>query len=149
MKNYIPTINISSLLKGNFNSISSKNTIKKIETACLDIGFFQITKHGISKKSINYISKVGNDFFNSSISNKMKLASKKWNKLNKNLYRGYFPNDVNGKEGLDIGDLKITKKYASTLKNPFVEHLELNKSFNKKSIKLCKSLQLWQLSNVC
>ena len=85
MKNYIPTINISSLLKGNFNSISSKNTIKKIETACLDIGFFQITKHGISKKSIHYISKVGSDFFNSSISNKMKLASKKWNKLNKNL----------------------------------------------------------------
>ena len=28
---------------------------------------------------------------------------------NKNLYRGYFPSDVNGKEGLDIGDLKVTK----------------------------------------
>ena len=150
MKNYIPTINISSLLKGNFNSISSKNTIKKIETACLDIGFFQITKHGISKKSIHYISKVGSDFFNSSISNKMKLASKKWNKLNKNLYRGYFPNDVNGKEGLDIGDLKITKKYASTLKNPFVEHLELNKSFNKKSIKILNNYfdQVFELGEI-
>ena len=34
---------------------------------------------------------------------------KKWNKKNKNLYRGYFPNDVNGKEGLDIGDLKLLK----------------------------------------
>ena len=136
MKSYIPTINTSSLIKGNFNSVSSKNAIKKIEEACLNIGFFQITGHGISKKSINNISKVGSDFFNSSFDNKMKLASKKWNKLNKNLYRGYFPSDVNGKEGLDIGDLKVTKKYASTLKNPYIEYLELNKSFNKKSIRI-------------
>ena len=150
MKGCIPTINISSLLKDNFNSISSKNTIKKIEAACLNIGFFQITKHGISKKSINNISKVGSDFFNSSILNKMKLAPKKWNKLNKNLYRGYFPNDVNGKEGLDIGDLKVTKKCASSLKNPFIEHLELNKSFNKESIKILNNYfdQVFELGEI-
>ena len=64
----------------------------------------------------------------------MKLASKKWNRLNKNVYRGYFPNNVNGKEGLDIGDLKVTKKNALELKNQYIEHLELNKSIDKKSI---------------
>ena len=37
------------------------------------------------------------------------------------LYRGYFPNDVNGKEGLDIGDLKVTKKYSSNLNNQYIE----------------------------
>ena len=30
MKNYIPTINISSLLKSDFNSLSANNTIKKV-----------------------------------------------------------------------------------------------------------------------
>ena len=66
----------------------------------------------------------------------MKLAPKKWNKKNKNIYRGYFPNDVNGKEGLDIGDLKVTKKYASRIKNQYIEYLVLEKVMGKKSIKI-------------
>ena len=136
MKNYIPTINISSLLSREFVSASSKKTIQKIEKACVEVGFFQITGHGINKKNISNIAKVGNHFFNSSIKKKFKLAPKKWNKLNKNIYRGYFPNDVNGKEGLDIGDLKVTKKYALKLKNPYIEHLDLNKAMSKKSIKI-------------
>jgi isopenicillin N synthase-like dioxygenase len=41
---------------------------------------------------------------------------------------------VNGKEGLDIGDLKITKNYSSKLKNQYIEYLELKKCFNKNSI---------------
>ena len=134
MKNYIPTINISSLLNNNFNSVTSKNTIKKIKKACIEVGFFQITGHGILKKDINNIIKIGNKFFNSPAKNKMKLAPKKWNHLNKNVYRGYFPNDVNGKEGLDIGDLRITKKHPLTLKSQYIEYLELNKAINKNSI---------------
>ena len=110
MKSYIPTINISSLLKSNFNSLLAKNTLKKIEKACINVGFFQVTGHGIDIKEINNICKIGNKFFNSSEKNKFKLAPKKWNKNNRNIYRGYFPNSVNGKEGLDLGDLKITYK---------------------------------------
>jgi len=79
---------------------------------------------------------VGNKFFNSSENNKKKLAPKKWNYKNKNIYRGYFPNDVNGKEGLDIGDLKVTKKYANIKKKQYIEYINLNKSFDKKSIKI-------------
>jgi len=150
MRNYIPTINISSLLKNNFNSISSKKTIKKIEVACIDVGFFQITGHGINKKNIYDISKVGNNFFNSSIKNKMKLAPIKWNQLNKNVYRGYFPNDVNGKEGLDIGDPKVTKKDALKLKNQYIEYLQLNKAINKKSINVLNNYfnQLFVLGEI-
>ena len=135
-KNYIPTINIDSLLRNNFDTKKAKSTLEKIKKASVEVGFFQITKHGISKKDINDIAKVGNNFFKSSDSNKMKLAPKKWNKLNKNIYRGYFPNDVNGKEGLDIGDLKVTKKYANTTKNQYIEYLDLTKSIDKKSIKI-------------
>ncbi len=133
-KNYVPTIDVSALLK-NLNSKKSKETIKKIEKACVEIGFFQIINHGINKKQIQNICNIGKNFFKSSYQNKIKLASKKWNNKNTNLYRGYFPNHVNGKEGLDIGDTKITKKYAKKIKNQYIEYLNLNKSINKKSIK--------------
>ena len=138
-KNYIPTINISSLINNNFNTQSAKKTLLKIKKASIEVGFFQIVSHGISKKNIKDITSVGNNFFKSSNLNKMKLAPKKWNKKNKNIYRGYFPNDVNGKEGLDIGDLKVTKSYAAKLKNQYIEYLDLKKSLNKKSIKVLEN----------
>jgi len=133
-KNFIPTIDISSLLNG-LNSKKSKETIKKIEKACVEIGFFQIVNHGMNKKQIQSISNVGNKFFRSSEQNKIKLAPKKWNNKNKNLYRGYFPNTVNGKEGLDLGDLKITLKHVRKYKSKYIEYLDLKKSLNKTSIK--------------
>ena len=136
MKNFIPTINITSILKEGFHSTKSIRTINKIKKACINIGFFQITGHGISQKNIKNTCKVGNKFFNSSEKNKKKLSPKKWNSKNKNIYRGYFPNDVNGKEGLDIGDLKVSQKYAKKLRNQYIEYLDLNKSIDKKSIKV-------------
>ena len=138
-KNFIPTINISSLINNNFNTEIAKKTLLKIKKASIEVGFFQIVSHGISKKNIKDITSVGNNFFKSSNLNKMKLAPKKWNKKNKNIYRGYFPNDVNGKEGLDIGDLKVTKSYAAKLNNQYIEYLDLKKSLNKKSIKVLEN----------
>ena len=135
-KNLIPTINISSIINQDFNSNKSIETINKIKKACISIGFFQVTGHGVSKKNIKNICNVGNKFFKSPENNKKKLAPKKWNNKNKNIYRGYFPNDVNGKEGLDIGDLKVTKNYANAKKNQYIEYLNLNKSIDKKSIKI-------------
>ena len=135
MKEYIPTINISCLLKSNFNSLSAKKTIKQIEKACVDVGFFQVVGHGINIKEMNNICKIGHKFFNSSEENKNKLAPKKWNNKNKNIYRGYFPNSVNGKEGLDLGDLKITAKNSKKHKSSYIEYLNLNKSLSKPSIK--------------
>ena len=106
-KSYIPTINISSLIKNNFETKNAIKTIKKIESACINVGFFQVVGHGLSLKHVQDTCKVGNKFFNLSENNKKKLSPKKWNKKNKNIYRGYFPNDVNGKEGLD--KVKVSK----------------------------------------
>ena len=135
-KNTIPTINISSIVNDGFESPKSINVINKIKYACINIGFFQITGHGISQKNIKNIYNVGNKFFNSSEKNKRKLSPKKWNFRNKNIYRGYFPNDVNGKEGLDIGDLKVKQTYARRLKNQYIEYINLTKSIDDKSIKV-------------
>ena len=134
-KNYIPTINISSLIKNGFKTQNTFKIIKKIEKACVEVGFFQVTGHGIDLKKINNICKIGDKFFNSSEKNKKKLAPRKWNKKNKNLYRGYFPNTVNGKEGLDLGDLKIELKHVRKYKSEYIEYLDLTKSLSKTSIK--------------
>ena len=65
-KNIIPTINISSIVKNGYEYQKSFETINKIKKACIDIGFFQVTGHGISQKKIKNICNVGNKFFNSS-----------------------------------------------------------------------------------
>ncbi len=135
-KNIIPTINISSIVKNGFETSKSITTINKIKKASINVGFFQVIGHGISQKNIKNVCNVVDKFFNSSEKNKKKLSPKKWNPKNKNTYRGYFPNDVNGKEGLDIGDLRVTKKYAKSVKNQYIEHLNLNKSIDKKSVKI-------------
>ena len=137
-KNFIPTINISPLIKNNFETQNAFKTIKEIEKACVNVGFFQITGHGINLKEIKKTCEVGNKFFNLPDSKKRKLSPKKWNKKNKNLYRGYFPNDVNGKEGLDLGDLKVTRKYSSNLNNQYIEFLNLDECFKKSSINILK-----------
>ena len=67
----------------NLNSKKVNNIIKQIELACINIGFFQITGHGISLKKIKNLCNVGNNFFKSTYKNKNKLAPKKWNKNNK------------------------------------------------------------------
>ena len=131
-KNYIPTINISSILNNNFTSNTSYKIIKKIEKASIEVGFFQIIGH---KLDVKKICNIGKKFFNSPKSNKIKLAPNKWNKKNKHTYRGYFPNDVNGKEGLDIGDLEVSERYSKKLNNQYIEYLNLNKSIDKQSIK--------------
>jgi len=51
-KNLIPTIDISSLANQDFNSNKSIETINKIKKACINIGFFQVTGHGINKNNI-------------------------------------------------------------------------------------------------
>ena len=61
-KTYIPTINISSLIKNNFETHRAFKTIKEIEKACVDIGFFQVIGHGINLKVIKKTCGVGNKF---------------------------------------------------------------------------------------
>ncbi len=135
MKSYIPTINISCLLDGKFLSKEAKKTIQLIKKACVEVGFFQVIGHGLKNEEIKNICAVGNKFFNMEDKYKRKLSPKKWNKQNKNIYRGYFPNDVNGKEGLDLGDLKVSSKYSNNIKNQYIEYLNLQKCFNSKAVK--------------
>ena len=46
---------------------------------------------------------------------------------------------MNGKEGLDIGDLRVNKSYASKTRSQYIEYLNLNKCFNKNAINILKN----------
>ena len=132
-KKFIPTINISKFKLKNKNS-NNKKILNQIQRACIEVGFFQIVGHGIEKNLIHKITRTAHKFFNSKKDNKYKLAPKKWNKSNNNVYRGYFPSDVNGKEGLDIGDPLISNLFVKKNKRKKIEKLNLSKSLNRNSI---------------
>ena len=102
--NYIPNIDISSLITSNFDNDNYKNVSKEIKKASEEIGFFTVTGHGISNTKIEKLLSTCRHFFHSSDKEKLKIAPKKWNQKTDTVYRGYFPSSVNGKEGLDIGD---------------------------------------------
>ena len=109
MNEIVPKINISKLIINGLNSSKSNKVIKQIKKACLEVGFFTIVGHGISTKLINSTLITSKKFFNLPMYKKLKVASQRWNKKNSNIYRGYFPSFVNGKEGLDIGDPNLDK----------------------------------------
>ena len=132
-KKFIPTINISKFKLKNKNS-NNKKILNQIQRACIEVGFFQIVGHGIEKNLIHKITRTAHKFFNSKKDNKYKLAPKKWNKSNNNVYRGYCPSDVNGKEGLDIGDPLISDLFVKKNKRKKIEKLNLSKSLNRNSI---------------
>ena len=134
MSRDIKKINISELVNNGFNSNKSNRVVKEIEEACLDLGFFTIVGHGISSKLINATLDSAKKFFTLSENKKLKIAPKKWNKKNSNIYRGYFPSSVNGKEGLDIGDYTLKNTMIQNLPKDKFECLNLRQVFDNKSL---------------
>tara|TARA_Y100000768_G_scaffold362689_1_gene321692 strand:- start:795 stop:1775 length:981 start_codon:yes stop_codon:yes gene_type:complete len=115
-KDYIPNIDLSAIRDGN-NAFKNSNEIaNKIKIASEDIGFFTVTNHGIPITKILSLISVCKKFFHLSNDEKIKIAPKKWNPNTNTIYRGYFPSEVNGKEGLDIGDPRLTKDMSDLIK---------------------------------
>ena len=73
----ITSFKYSPLIKNNFQTKNAIKTIKKIESACINVGFFQVTGHGLSLKDVQKICEIGNKFFNLSDNNKKKIIAKK------------------------------------------------------------------------
>ena len=84
-------------------------------------------------KLINSTLITSKKFFNLPMYKKLKVASQKWNKKNSNIYRGYFPSFVNGKEGLDIGDPILDNSMTKILSKDRFEYLNLKKVLNDNS----------------
>ncbi|MDA1284179.1 MAG: 2-oxoglutarate and iron-dependent oxygenase domain-containing protein [Proteobacteria bacterium] len=107
-EDYIPKIDLTNLIAHGVNLPEAQNTIQKIKKASEEVGFFTVTNHGVSSQSIDKITTTARSFFHLPLDKKLTIAPKKWNKNTDTVYRGYFPSEVNGKEGLDIGDPLLT-----------------------------------------
>ena len=105
---FIPKIDLSSVLTYGITSPHSFGTLKEIKKACEEVGFFTVINHGITDTSIKKILSSCKNFFSLPLEKKLIFAPQKWNKKNDKVYRGYFPSNVNGKEGFDIGDPLLT-----------------------------------------
>ena len=121
--NYIPNIDISSLISSDFSNNDYQNVAKEIKKASEEVGFFTVTGHGISNDKIDLILSTCRKFFHSPDEEKIKIAPKKWNSNTDTVYRGYFPSSVNGKEGLDIGDPRLSSDMKDLLSK---EKFEVN-----------------------
>ncbi|CAF3470874.1 unnamed protein product [Rotaria socialis] len=101
--NKIPVVDISQLLvESSFNEESKLDVSRAIRHACETVGFFQIVGHGIDPQIFDSLIEEVRRFFNQTSEEKQEYAVNKWNSKNKNVYRGYFPSAINGKEGLDL-----------------------------------------------
>ena len=130
----IPKIDISELMNFGLQSNKSNKIIKQIKKACLNTGFFTVVGHGVPIRLINSILICSKKFFDLPAKKKLSIAPQKWNKENSNIYRGYFPSFVNGKEGLDLGDPNLKNSMHEILKKDKFECINLKKVFDDKSI---------------
>ena len=62
-KDFIPKIDLSSLVINGATSSQSFDTIKEIKKACEDVGFFTVINHGITDTSIKKILSSCKNFF--------------------------------------------------------------------------------------
>src|SRR3990167_590830 len=114
----VPTIDISSLFKD--DSEGKLLIAEQIRKVCQeDSGFFIINNHSIPNEKLDQLMHYSNQFFSLPVASKSKLSPKKWNPENSNIYRGYFPANVNGKEGIDFGNPSFTE---DTYRNQFNGH---------------------------
>ncbi len=120
---YIPNIDLSSILEENNDPTNRDTVAKNIKDASENIGFFTVTNHGIPISKIENLLSTCKKFFYLPKEEKIKIAPKKWNPKTDTIYRGYFPSEVNGKEGLDIGDPTLTPNMHDLLKK---EKFEVN-----------------------
>ena len=68
----VPLIDLSPSYNGTFEG--KKMVAEKIDSACMDLGFFAITGHGVEMSLINEFRKISHEFFEQPLENKMKFT---------------------------------------------------------------------------
>jgi isopenicillin N synthase-like dioxygenase len=108
----IPVVDISPLLLPSPSNEEEKLHVSRaIRRACETVGFVQVIDHGVNERLFDAMIFEARRFFAQSPDEKRRYTVHKWNPLNKNTYRGYFPSSVNGKEGLDMSSPYLDPEY--------------------------------------
>lgn len=83
-----------------------------------------VTGHGIPRSIVEGATAVAHEFFSLPARAKLSAAPRRWNPDSANVYRGYFPSSVEGKEGLDVGDPDLDE--PALLSRPYHERNALS-----------------------
>jgi isopenicillin N synthase-like dioxygenase len=100
----VPRIDVSPLLDSARDSSAVRDVQAQMRAACSEIGFMTITGHGVPRERIDAVVTAAQRFFALPDESKLAIAPRRWNADSSNVYRGYFPSSVAGKEGLDVGE---------------------------------------------
>lgn len=92
--NSIPLIDISLIFSPHLKD--RQEVAAELREACVKIGFFYVTGHGIPQQQIDGVFECGRQFFDLSFEEKMEIFIN-----NTHNYRGYTPLGGSGKRGLD------------------------------------------------
>jgi isopenicillin N synthase-like dioxygenase len=114
----IPSVDLTPILDGDFDAPASRRVLESLRAACAEVGFVTVTGHGVTPEVADEAINSARAFFALSEEAKLDIAPRAWNQASSNVYRGYFPSRVNGKEGFDVGepelDATMTKLLART-----------------------------------
>lgn len=119
----LPTIDVSELVtppSGEQADISP-GLLEEIRTAFEEVGFAVIVGSAIPVAASHAIQRASAQFFALPPEEKNVGLPKRWNPEAANRYRGYFPDDVAGKQGLDLGDPRLSKAEVERLAKPYYE----------------------------
>jgi isopenicillin N synthase-like dioxygenase len=78
-----------------------------------------VTGHGVAREQIDATAAAAERFFALPTESKRAVAPRHWNADSSNVYRGYFPSSVAGKEGLDVGEPYLEDE--ALLRRPYHE----------------------------
>ncbi|MBW2240806.1 MAG: isopenicillin N synthase family oxygenase [Deltaproteobacteria bacterium] len=115
----IPRIDVAPILDGALDSSASREVQDRMRVACAEVGFMTITGHAVPRELIDSVASAAERFFALPDPSKLSVAPRRWNPDSANVYRGYFPSSVEGKEGLDVGEPNLED--AELLRCPFHE----------------------------
>lgn len=117
----IPCIDLTPLVEGEFDSPRARAVAERLRDACAGIGFVTVTGHGVDGELVDETRACARAFFSLSNEAKLEVAPKRWNPSSPNVYRGYFPSTVQGKEGLDLGEPRLDASRGDLLSRPYYE----------------------------
>ena len=99
-----PRVDVAPLLGGRPDASAARRVREQLRRACTDVGFVTVTGHGVARETALAAVSAAGRFFGLPDGDKLAAAPRRWNPGNANVYRGYFPSSVQGKEGLDVGE---------------------------------------------
>lgn len=120
MSGPVPVVDVTALREAGAGAEDGRAAREALHAACAQTGFVAVTGHGAAEALADGLA-AARRFFALPRAAKLAVAPRRWNPQSPNVYRGYFPSSVRGKEGLDVGDPRLSAEHGELLARPCCE----------------------------